>query len=193
MRILIENYDSSWPELFQREADRIRTALAARVLAVEHVGSTSVPGLAAKPVIDVLLVVADSADELSYAPALEASGYILKFREPDWFEHRLFKSCDPEVNLHVLSQECPEIERMLLFRDWLRANPEDRDRYAAVKLALAMREWGTVDEYAQAKTGMVEQILVRAQETRRLSSGGRHNDSSAHSSPPVGRKSRTPR
>ena len=193
MRISIEHYDSSWPELFEREADRIRTALVARVLAVEHVGSTSVPGLAAKPVIDVLLVVADSADELSYAPGLEAAGYTLKFREPDWFEHRLFKSSDPEVNLHVLSQECPEIDRMLLLRDWLRANPEDRDRYAAAKLALAKREWRTVDEYAQAKTGMVQEILARAQETRRLSSGVRHSDSLAHSSPPVGRKSRTPR
>jgi len=177
MRILIENYDSIWPELFQVEADRIRTALAARVLAVEHVGSTSVPGLAAKPVVDVLLVVADSSDELSYAPALEAAGYTLKFREPDWFEHRLFKSRDPEVNLHVLSQECPEIERMLLFRDWLRSNPEDRDRYAAAKLALAEREWRTVDEYAQAKTRMVQEILARAQETRGISSGARHSDS----------------
>jgi len=193
MRILIENYDASWPELFQREADRIRTALAAHVLAVEHVGSTSVPGLAAKPVIDVLLVVADSSDELSYAPALEAAGYTLKFREPDWFEHRLFKSRDPDVNLHVLSQECPEIERMLLFRDWLRSNPEDRDRYAAAKLALAGREWRTVDEYAQAKTGMVQEILARGQETRGINSGAPHSDSSAHSSPPVGRKSRTQR
>jgi GrpB-like predicted nucleotidyltransferase (UPF0157 family) len=193
MRILIENYDASWPELFQREADRIRTALAARVLAVEHVGSTSVPGLAAKPVIDVLLVVADSSDELSYAPALEAAGYTLKFREPDWFEHRLFKSRDPDVNLHVLSQECPEIECMLLFRDWLRSNPEDRDRYAAAKLALAGREWRTVDEYAQAKTGMVQEILARGQETRGINSGARHSDSSAHSSPPVDRKSRTQR
>ena len=193
MRISIENYDSSWPELFEHEADRIRTALAGRVLAVEHVGSTSVPGLAAKPVIDVLLVVADSSDESSYAPALEAAGYTLKFRELDWFEHRLFRSGDPEVNLHVLSQECPEIGRMLLFRDWLRSNPEDRDRYAAAKLALAMREWKTVDEYAQAKTGMVQEILARGQETRGISSGGRHSGSSAHLSPPVVRKSRTQR
>jgi len=188
MRISIEDYNSNWPALFEREADRIRTALGPRVLALEHVGSTSVPGLAAKPIIDVLLVVADSADERSYGKSLAAAGYALQFREPDWFEHRLFKSRDPEVNLHVLSQGCPEIERMLQFRDWLRSHAEDRHRYAAAKLALAKREWRTVDDYARAKTTLVQEILTRGQ-ARGISPDVRHNDSVAHSSPPVVRKS----
>ena len=87
---------------------------------LEHAGSTSVPGLAAKPRIDIMLAVPDSADEPSYVPALEAAGYVLRIREPDWYEHRVFKGPDTDVNLHVFSAGCPEIARMLLFRDWLR-------------------------------------------------------------------------
>jgi GrpB-like predicted nucleotidyltransferase (UPF0157 family) len=101
--ISIENYDPNWPELFRREADRIRTGLGDRALRIEHTGSTSVPGFIAKPIIDILLVVADSADEASYAPELQAAGYSLRFREPDWYEHRLFRGPDTEINLHILS------------------------------------------------------------------------------------------
>src|SRR5271157_4773642 len=113
--ILIEKYDPSWPELFRREADRIRTALGCRAIRVEHTGSTSVPLLVAKPIIDILLVVADSADEAAYAPDLESAGYSLRFREPDWYEHRLFRGPDAEINLHILSAGCPEIDRILMF------------------------------------------------------------------------------
>src|SRR5690606_29898587 len=101
--------------LFEREAKRIRSALGDRALRVEHVGSTSVPGLCAKPVIDILLVVPDSSDEASYVPALEAAGYKLRIREPEWFEHRLFKGPDTDINLHVFSEGASEIERMLCF------------------------------------------------------------------------------
>lgn len=94
------------------------------------------PGLCAKPIIDILLVVADSADELSYVPALEEAGYKLKIREPDWSEHRLFKGPDTDINLHVFSEGASEIDRMLRFRDWLRSNENDRDKYAEVKRSL---------------------------------------------------------
>ena len=93
---------------------------AQRVLRLEHVGSTSIPGLAAKPIIDIVLVVADSADEAAYVPALEAAGYVLRIREPGWFEHRVLNGPDTKVNLHVFSDGCPEIGRMLAFRDRLR-------------------------------------------------------------------------
>ena len=106
-------------------------------LRVEHTGSTSVPGLVAKPIIDLLLVVNDSADEDAYVPDLEAAGYVLRIREPEWFEHRMFKGPDTDTNLHVLSSGCDEIERILIFRDWLRGNSKDRDLYARTKLALA--------------------------------------------------------
>ena len=133
-----------------------------RVLQIEHAGSTAVPGLAAKPTIDVILVVADSADEPAYVPDLEAAGYLLHIREPNWHQHRMFKGPDTDVNLHVYSQGCPEIDRMLLFRDWLQRNAEDRELYARTKLALAQREWEHVQDYADAKTTVIQEILARA-------------------------------
>ncbi len=162
--IEISAYDPAWPRLFEREATRIRAALGERVLMLEHVGSTSVPGLAAKPRIDILLVVADSADEPSYVPALEAAGYALRIREPGWHEHRMFKGPDADINLHVFSQACPEIDRMLLFRDWLRAHPADRDLYERTKRHLARKKWKYGQNYADAKTEVVEAILTRAKE-----------------------------
>jgi GrpB-like predicted nucleotidyltransferase (UPF0157 family) len=135
-RILTADYDPQWPELFGREADRIRAVLGDLALRIEHTGSTSVPGLVAKPIIDILLVVTDSADENTYVPALEAAGYLLRIREINWYEHRMFKGPDAEINLHVFSSGCPEIDRMLMFRDWLRNNAADRDLYARTKLAV---------------------------------------------------------
>jgi GrpB-like predicted nucleotidyltransferase (UPF0157 family) len=161
-RISLVEYDPRWPELYRREADRIQAVLGRRVLRIEHTGSTSVPGLAAKPVIDMLLVVADSADEDAYVPDLGRAGYSLRIRETNWYEHRMFKGPDTEINLHVFSSGCAEIERILAFRDWLRSNPADRELYAGTKLALAQREWEYVQNYADAKTTVIEEILGRA-------------------------------
>jgi GrpB-like predicted nucleotidyltransferase (UPF0157 family) len=149
--------------MFEREAGRIRSALGDRVLLLEHVGSTSVPGLAAKPKIDMVLALRDSADEPAYLPDLEAAGYVLQIREPEWYEHRVFKGPEVDINLHVFSGGCPEIDRMLLFRNWLRANTDDRDRYAAAKRRLAARDWTYMQQYADAKTEVVEEIIARAQ------------------------------
>ena len=159
--VRIVDYDPRWPELFRAEAARIRAALSYKALRIEHCGSTSVPGLAAKPVIDVVLEVASSADENAYMPALQAAGYVLKFREPEWFEHRLMKGPDTDINLHVFSSGCPEIDRMLRFRDWLRTNAGDRELYARTKLDLAGREWKSVQDYADAKTAVVAEIMGR--------------------------------
>ena len=161
--IHLSEYDPQWPELFEREAARIRGALGERAALLEHAGSTAVPGLCAKPVIDIVLAVADSAGEAAYVPALEAAGYVLRIREPDWYEHRLFKGPDTNVNVHVFSQGCEEIERMLRFRDRLRANAADRNRYAAEKRRLAAREWTYVQNYADAKAGIVASILRGAE------------------------------
>ena len=160
--IELADYDVEWPRAFEREAARIRQALGDRALMTEHVGSTSVPGLAAKPRVDILLVVADAADEAAYVPAMEAHGYALRIREPDWHEHRLFKGPDIDINLHVFTAGCSEIERMLKFRDWLRSNPSDRDLYLAKKRELAARDWEFVQQYADAKGELVEEILARA-------------------------------
>lgn len=160
--ITLQEYDPHWPKLFNREAKRIRSILGSKVLQLEHVGSTSVPGLCAKPIIDMLLVVEDSADETAYVSGLEKEGYILHIREPDWFEHRLFKGPDTAINLHVFSQGTSEVDRMLLFRNWLRANDSDRDRYAQVKQSLAQRQWRHVQDYADAKDSIVREIMGRA-------------------------------
>ena len=161
-RILIVDYDTRWPELFGREAERIRAALGRRALRIEHTGSTSVPGLIAKPVIDMLLVVADSADENAYVPDLEAAGYLLRIREANWHEHRMFNGPDTEVNLHVFSSGCPEIDRLLMFRDWLRSNPADRALYARTKQELAEKDWDNIQDYADAKTTVIQEIIARA-------------------------------
>jgi GrpB-like predicted nucleotidyltransferase (UPF0157 family) len=161
-RIRIVDYDPQGPEIFRREAVKIRAVLGSRALRIEHTGSTSVPGLAAKPVVDILLVVTDSADEAAYLPALESSGYVLRIREPNWYEHRMFNGPDADITLHVLSSGCPEIGRILAFRDWLRCNAADRELYERTKLALAQKEWKDVQAYADAKTAVVEEILERA-------------------------------
>ena len=160
--ITLAEYDPGWPRLFEREAERIRGLLGGRALLVEHAGSTSVPSLAAKPVIDIVLAVADSSDEASYVPALEAAGYVLRIREPDWYEHRLFKGPDTNINLHVFSQGCEEIDVMLAFRDHLRTDEADRELYERTKRELAARDWEYVQDYADAKTEVVKQIVARA-------------------------------
>jgi GrpB-like predicted nucleotidyltransferase (UPF0157 family) len=156
------DYDPAWPDRFARLAAAIRTALGDHVRLLEHAGSTSVPGLAAKPIIDMVLAVADSAHEASYVPPLEALGYVLRIREPEWFEHRVLKRTDPAVNLHVFSDGAAEIAKMLAFRDWLRAHDEERLLYESTKRELAAREWKYVQHYADAKTEVVESIIARA-------------------------------
>lgn len=160
--IVLVEYDPHWPDRFQYEAGRICPALGVYALKVEHVGSTSVPGLIAKPIIDILLVVADSAKEIEYVPALETVGYELQVREPSWHEHRMFKCPEHDVNLHVFSAGCAEVERMLTFRDWLRASAEDRNLYAQSKRALAQKEWKYSQNYADAKSAVIEQIMCSA-------------------------------
>jgi GrpB-like predicted nucleotidyltransferase (UPF0157 family) len=158
-------YDPVWPELYAREAQRVNAVLGDQVLLLEHAGSTSVPGLPAKPIIDMLLVVADSSREDVYVPPMEAAGYVLRIREPNWYEHRLFKGPDTNINLHVFSSGCIEIDRMLGFRDHLRSNATDRALYAETKRELASRNWNYVQEYADAKTEVVEAIIARASNT----------------------------
>jgi GrpB-like predicted nucleotidyltransferase (UPF0157 family) len=164
--VQIVNYDPEWPRLFEHEAQHVCAVLGDQALLIEHVGSTSVPGLAAKPLIDMLLVIPDSSDESAYVPAMENAGYVLRIREPDWYEHRLFKGPVTDINLHVFSQGCLEIDRMLLFRDWLRVNTSDRQLYEHTKRELASKHWKYMQNYADAKTVVVEEIIMRARKDR---------------------------
>ena len=160
------DYDRAWPDLFTRESERIRSTLGNVARALEHVGSTSVPGLAAKPIIDIALAVSVSANEAAYVPALGAIGYVLRIREPDWYEHRMLARSEPSVQIHVFSEGCPEIERMLLFRNRLRESTADRDLYERTKRQLARRTWRYVQNYADAKTAVVNDIIARTRERR---------------------------
>ncbi|MGK5732589.1 GrpB family protein [Streptomyces sp. URMC 124] len=166
-QVTLADYDPRWPEAFEREAAAIRARLRVPGRRIEHVGSTSVPGLLAKPVVDMLLIVPDSADEAAYLPILEGLGFELVIREPGWYEHRVLRKYDlglgaDAANLHVLSDGCPEVDRMLLFRDRLRRDAADRTLYAETKRFLAQQTWEYLQNYADAKTEVVEQILARA-------------------------------
>jgi len=154
--------DPAWPSLAERQLDGIRGALGPVAMLAEHAGSTSVPGLAAKPVLDLVLAVPDPDDERSYVDPLEALGYTLRIREPDWHGHRLLKHAEPAVNLHVFGIGSAEIDRMLGFRDHLRRDPADLAFYERTKRGLARRTWELMQQYADAKGEVVEQIVARA-------------------------------
>lgn len=153
--------DPGWPEQFRRVEARIRHAIGDVALSIEHVGSTSVPGLWAKPVIDVDLTVADSADEPAYVPAMETAGFVLRAREPDWEEHRMFRGADPTSNVHVWSPGAIEPQRTRNFREWLRAHDDDRMAYGDLKRALAAQGFTDVMHYTNAKAGLIYEIYER--------------------------------
>ncbi len=155
-------YDDRWPAQFEHHAAVISNALGDALLAVHHIGSTSVPGLAAKPIVDILAVVADSSDEPSYLPALELAGYVLRVREPDWQQHRMLRTPERDVHIHVFSPDSAEVRRTLLFRDRLRSHPTDRARYEETKLRLATQSWPDMNTYADAKTDVIESIIAAA-------------------------------
>ncbi|HBO3973477.1 GrpB family protein [Pseudomonas aeruginosa] len=160
-RIEVHDYDPRWPELYRHLARRIGDALGGLALEIAHVGSTAVPGLVAKPVIDIDLTVADPRQEETYVPALEGLGYRLRIREPSWHQHRCLQLESPRVNLHVFGPDCPETIRHRLFRDWLRENAEDRESYAAVKRASTDGEQRVAD-YNRRKEPLIRAIYARA-------------------------------
>jgi GrpB-like predicted nucleotidyltransferase (UPF0157 family) len=162
--ITFVEYDPAWPALFEREEARIRSVLDDRVVRLEHTGSTSVPGLAAKPIIDITMTVANVLDEPAYVLDLEAAGYrlVIREQEPEWYDHRAFKGPDTNINLHAFSAGCREVDRMVGFRDWLRTHDDDRQLYELTKRELIQREWTYVQNYADAKGEVVEQIAARA-------------------------------
>jgi GrpB-like predicted nucleotidyltransferase (UPF0157 family) len=160
--IVVVDYDPCWPEKFLKHAVILSQALGSNTLAVEHVGSTSVPGLAAKPIIDIIVLVQDAGDESAYLSALLEAGYRLRVRESDWHQHRMLRTPQLDVHVHIFSSGCVEVRRQLAFRDRLRINIEDRLLYESVKRSLAKQDWPDMNAYARAKTEVVEQITARA-------------------------------
>lgn len=161
--LVISDYDSAWPSRFAAVEGRIGSALGDAALTVEHIGSTSVPRLAAKPIIDVLVVVADVEAEQSYVTAMEDAGFVLRVREAG---HRMFRTPDRDVHIHVYSSGDPAIRNYLDLRDWLRVDESDRALYAAVKRDLAQRPWSDMNHYAEAKSDVIQQVLGRARTWR---------------------------
>ena len=163
--IEIADPDPAWPRRYDDLARRIREALGWRVLQLEHVGSTSVPGLAAKPIIDIDLTVADPDREQDYVPALETIGFRLAIREPWWYGHRALRSDEPACNIHVFGFDSPEPVKHRIFRDWLRGHPAERDRYAAAKRQAASQanaEGEHVMQYNARKQQVIREIYHRA-------------------------------
>jgi len=164
-RIVVADADPAWPARYDLLAARIRAALGWRALQLEHVGSTSVPGLAAKPIIDIDLTVADPDREQDYVPALAADGFQLVIREPWRWGHRSLILDEPRCNVHVFGFDCPEPIRHRIFRDWLRANPDERDRYGVAKASAATQTNAAgehVAEYNARKQQVIRDIYHRA-------------------------------
>ena len=163
--IEVTDPDPAWPRQYDELAGLIRETLGWRVLQLDHVGSTSVPGLAAKPVIDIDLTVADPEREQAYVPALEVIGFRLVIREPWWYGHRALRADEPRCNLHVFGFDSPELVRHRIFRDWLRGNPDERVRYAAAKhqaAAAANAAGEHVMQYNARKQQVIREIYHRA-------------------------------
>lgn len=154
--ITLAEPDPAWPARYAEVETRIRAALGERALRVEHIGSTSVSGLAAKPIVD------DPADEDAYLPALQAAGYELRVREPNFDEHRMLRTSEHDVHVHVFAEWSVEVARYLSLRDHLRSDASARQRYESRKRELAGRRWPTMDHYAVAKTGVIEALIAEA-------------------------------
>lgn len=157
--IVMAEHDPRWAARYESERGRIVAALGDRVLRIDHIGSTSVPGLAAKPIVDIDLSVADPDDEAAYVPDLERAGYVLRVREPG---HRMLRTPERDVHVHVCPLGSDWEQRHLVFRDRLRANPDDRQLYENVKRSLAGRTWSDMNDYADAKSDVIAQIMSRA-------------------------------
>jgi GrpB-like predicted nucleotidyltransferase (UPF0157 family) len=157
--IRIADYDPRWPHRFEAERAIIVAALGARVRLVEHIGSTSVPGLAAKPIVDILVALDDVEDETGYRSSLEDAGYVLRVREP---AHRMFRTVAKDVHVHLWPTGSTDIARHLRFRDRLRESAADRELYERTKRELAARAWCDTNDYAEAKSAVISAIVERS-------------------------------
>ncbi len=157
-------YDERWPARFAEWRERLRQALGETAVRIEHIGSTAVPGLAAKALIDIQVGVRDLEDEPSYVPAIEALGVPLRLREPG---HRLFRPSGDRprtTQIHVYRSGSAEERDHLLFRDFLRTHPDAREGYARMKRQVAGRYRDDRIAYNEAKTGFILDAMERAWE-----------------------------
>lgn len=163
VKVELHDYDDRWPGVYLDHQRRIRDALATADVGIEHIGSTSVPGLAAKPIVDIVVAVEDITAEEDYLDALLAAGYELRVREP---RHRLVRTPARDVHVHVYEQGDPAVDEYLLLRDHLRSHADDRALYESTKRKLLSRRWDDMNDYADAKTEVILAIRARARAAR---------------------------
>ena len=157
--LAVVGYDESWPGIFLHHQGRLRKALGTVAVEVEHIGSTSVPGLAAKPIVDILVTVDDITAEEDYLRPLLAAGYELRTREPG---HRLVRTPARDVHVHILQRGIQAVDNYLRFRNRLRADTDDRILYEDTKRALLNQGFDDMNAYADAKTAVIAAIMGRA-------------------------------
>jgi len=164
--VVIVEYDPRWPKMYDAEAALIRRAMGDRLVAIEHVGSTAVPGLAAKPIIDIMAGVRALADAEACIGSLEVEGYdYVPQHEGAMPERRYFDRTGASgrtVHLHVVETTSDFWNRHILFRDHLRAHPETAEEYAALKRRLAGIHAAQRDAYTEGKTPFIRSIEERA-------------------------------
>lgn len=163
LEVGLGDYDPAWVPAFRQHRRRILGALVALDVDVEHIGSTAVPGLAAKPIVDIVVAVPDITAEEEYLDPLLTAGYELRVREPG---HRLVRTPTRDVHVHVYERGDAAVDEYLLLRDHLRADADDRAVYEGVKRALISRQWDDMNDYADAKSEVILAIKARARAAR---------------------------
>jgi GrpB-like predicted nucleotidyltransferase (UPF0157 family) len=162
LKVGLGDYDPCWVDVYHSHRDRIREAIPVEVT-IEHIGSTAVPGLAAKPIVDICVVVDDITAEEDYLDPLLTAGYELRVREPG---HRLMRTPARDVHVHLYPRGHPAIVDYLLLRDRLRSHSDERSRYERVKRSLIEQQWDDMNAYAEAKTEVISAIKARARAAR---------------------------
>lgn len=160
-------HDPAWAERYEAEAERVREAIGGALLGIEHIGSTSVPGLDSKPIIDIAALVESEAAAAALVPALASIGYPFdesghtRFGTP---ERHLFRKGNPtDFHLSLAYADRGSFwKRQLAFRDYLREHPEDRDRYAALKHQLLAEDPTGKGSYIGGKTELVNEVLDKS-------------------------------
>jgi len=168
MKVSIVEYRLEWRKMFEEEKLLLQAVLDRVSAEIEHIGSTAVNGLAAKPVIDIMIGLPDFSIADSLAPRIETLGYeyIKKYEDEMPFRRYFMKNLEGvrTHQIHMVETGSEFWTRHLLFRDYLRQNPEAANSYAALKKQLAAREWEDVNEYADAKTTFITDIENKAKE-----------------------------
>ncbi|WP_423918995.1 GrpB family protein [Frigoribacterium sp. 2-23] len=163
LRVELHEHDARWAADYLEHRARIVDALSAVDVDVEHIGSTSVPGLAAKPIVDIVVAVPDITAEEDYLEPLLAAGYLLRVREPG---HRLVRTAARDTHVHLYQRGDAAVSEYLLLRDHLRSDADDRARYERVKRDLMTRSWSDTNDYADAKDDVIAEIKQRARAAR---------------------------